>query len=105
MANKILKSKKLWILTLVVFVLLVVFFDRNSFMDRAEIKEEIEVLKTQRDYYLERIREDSTEIEKLKDNDYLEQYAREHFLMKRDSDVVYVLENPVVPTSQIGRDR
>lgn len=103
MANKILKSKKLWILTLVVFVLLVVFFDRNSFMDRAEIKEEIEVLKTQRDYYLERIREDSTEIEKLKDNDYLEQYAREHFLMKRDSDVVYVLENPVVPTSQIGR--
>lgn len=95
-ANKILKSKRLWILTIVVFILLIVFFDRNSYMDRRQVKEEIGKLKAQRDYYLDRIREDSTVIEKLTDDDYLEQYAREHFLMKRDSDVVYVLENPVI---------
>ena len=79
--------------TIVVFVLLILFLDRNSYMDRREVKKEIEKLKAQRDYYLDRIREDSTVIEKLKDDEYLEQYAREHFLMKRDSDVVYVLEN------------
>ncbi len=95
MANRILRSRWLWLATIVVFVLLILFLDRNSYMDRREVKEEIEKLEAQRDYYLDRIREDSTVIEKLKDNQYLEQYAREHFLMKRDSDVVYVLENPV----------
>lgn len=80
---------------MLVFVLLVLFLDRNSYMDRRKVREEIEQLKTRRDYYLDRIREDSTVIEKLKDNEYLEQYAREHFLMKRDSEVVYVLENPI----------
>ncbi len=92
-ANKILRSRWLWLATIVVFVLLILFLDRNSYMDRREVKKEIEKLKAQRDYYLDRIREDSTVIEKLKDDEYLEQYAREHFLMKRDSDVVYVLEN------------
>ena len=82
-------------MTMLVFVLLVLFLDRNSYMDRRKVREEIEQLKTRRDYYLDRIREDSTVIEKLKDNEYLEQYAREHFLMKRDSEVVYVLENPI----------
>lgn len=92
MTNNILKKKWLWIVTAVVFVLLILFFDSNSFIDRKEIKEEIDVLKSQRNYYLDRIREDSTLIEKLKDDEFLEQYARESFLMKRDSDVVYVME-------------
>lgn len=92
MAGNMLKKRGLWIATAVVFVLLVVFFDSSSFLDRREVQEEIGTLREQRDYYLDRIREDSTLIEKLKDDAFLEQYARENFLMKRDSDVVYVLE-------------
>lgn len=92
MANKILKNRRLWILTIVVFVLLLVFFDRNNFIDRREVKKEIKALEIQKNYYLERIREDSTLLEKLKNDDYLEQYAREHFLMKREQETVYVLE-------------
>lgn len=95
MIGKVLKKRVLWIVTIVFFVLLVTVIDRNSFVDRAEVKEEIVKLRAQRDYYLDRIREDSTLLEKLKDNDFLEQYARENFLMKRDSDVVYILENPI----------
>lgn len=72
--------------------MLILVFDRHSFIGRQELKKDIKMLQNQRDYYLERIREDSMVIEKLRDNDYLEQYAREHFLMKRDSDIVYVLE-------------
>lgn len=73
-------------------LVLILVFDRHSFIGRQELKKDIKMLQNQRDYYLERIREDSMVIEKLRDNDYLEQYAREHFLMKRDSDIVYVLE-------------
>ena len=92
MANKILTSRRLWIVTIVFFVVLLLFFDRNNFMDRAQIKRDIVDLKEKRDYYLQRIAEDSAVIEMLKDDDYLEQYAREHYLMKRDSDVVYIME-------------
>lgn len=96
MASKIIKRRVLWIVTIVAFVLLVTVLDRNSFIDRAEVREEIVKLKAQRDYYLEKIEQDSTILEKLKDNGFIEKYAREHFLMKRDSDVVYILENPIV---------
>ncbi|MCL2562370.1 MAG: septum formation initiator family protein [Rikenellaceae bacterium] len=92
MGSKILRSRILWILTLAVFVLLV----RDSIANRRAVRNEIETLRMRRDYYLERIREDSTVIEKLRDDDFLEQYAREHFLMRRDDETVYVLERPVV---------
>lgn len=79
-------------LTIVGFVLFVLFFDENNYFDTRELKDEIKELESQKSFYLERIREDSTIIEKLKDDDFLEQYARENFLMKRDSDFVYVME-------------
>jgi cell division protein FtsB len=76
----------------VLFVVLIVFFDRNNYVDRAQTKREIDSLRQQRDYYLRRIDEDSMEMVRLRDDAYLEQYAREHFLMRRDSETVYVME-------------
>lgn len=89
---KIWRDKRLWIVTIVAFAVLLVFFDRNNLIDRNKLKHQIRELEGQRDYYLGRIAEDSLVIERLKDDAYLEQYAREHYLMKRDSDVVFVIE-------------
>ena len=86
------KHRILWIATAVIFLVLVIFLDRNSFLDRAQTRREIKELRLQRDYYLNRIAEDSTEMERLKNNVYLERYVRENFLMRADSDVVYILE-------------
>lgn len=91
--SKILKHSILWIVIAVIFIAFVFFIGSSNYIDRTRIKQEIRELRTRRDYYIERIREDSLEIEKLRDDRYLEQYAREHFLMRRDSDVVYVLED------------
>ncbi len=92
MTRKTKRTIILWVSTAVVFAAIILFIDRNSYLDRAETKREIEALRIQRDYYLQRIREDSTEIARLRNDHYLEKYAREHFMMKRDSDVVYVME-------------
>lgn len=78
-------------LTLVVFVLLLLFFDRNNFIERVRLKKQIRSLEQQREYYLERIAEDSILMERLKDDDFLEKFARENYLMKRDSDVVFII--------------
>ncbi len=92
MTRKTKRTIILWVTTGVVFAAIILFVDRDSYIDRARTKHEIEALRTQHDYYMERIREDSIEIARLRDDRYLEKYAREHLLMRRDSDVVYILE-------------
>ncbi len=92
MANNILKDRRLWLITIVVFILLLTFFDRNNFLERGKLKARINELETQKAYYLEKIEQDSTVIQRLKDNDYLEQYAREHYLMRREGDEVFIIE-------------
>lgn len=75
-----------------IFVLLLIFFDRNSVIERASLKQKIRELEQQKAYYQERIAEDSTIIERLKDDDFLEEFARGKYLMKKDGDVVYRIE-------------
>lgn len=45
-----------------------------------------------KDYYQNKITEDSTILENLKDDRFLEQYAREHYLMKREDETIYLLK-------------
>lgn len=90
--NKILKDRRLWIVTIILFVIFIAFFDPGrNLIDRMRLKEEIKELEGQRDYYQQKIISDSTLIENLKDDDFLEQYAREKYLMKREGDVVYIV--------------
>lgn len=89
--NKILKDRRLWLVTIIVFIVFIAFFDPGrNMLDRMRLNEEIKDLKTQRLYYLEKIAADSATIENLKDNDYLEHYAREKYLMKREGEVIYI---------------
>lgn len=81
----------MWLLTIVIFFLLIFFFDRNDMVTRQALKKDITELEEQREYYLKRIEEDSTLLERLNDDDFLEQYAREKFYMKEDSDVVFII--------------
>lgn len=89
--NKILKDRRLWIITIIVFVIFIAFFDPGrNLIDRMRLKEDINELERQKEYYLEKIAADSAMIENLKDDDFLEQYAREKYLMKRAGEVVYI---------------
>ena len=90
--NKILKDRRLWIITIILFVIFIAFFDPGrNLIDRMRLKEDIKALEQQKEYYLEKIAADSAMIENLKDDDFLEQYAREKYLMKREGDVVYIV--------------
>ena len=91
-ANKIIRDRRLWIITIILFLLLLTFFDKNNFIDRFKLKEHIRELETQRDYYLQKIAEDSAIIEQLKSDECLEKYAREHYMMKREGEEIFLLE-------------
>ncbi len=88
---KFILDNRLWLITTAGFVLLIVFFDRNNFLERARVKAQIRQTEQQRDYYLGQIAADSILIERLKDDSFLEQYAREHYLMSREGERVYVI--------------
>jgi cell division protein FtsB len=86
------KSHRVWVVTITAFVLLVTFFDRDNLIDRWRIKGRIRDLERQRDYYRARITEDSTLLERLEDDAFLEQYAREKFRLKRAGETIYLIE-------------
>ena len=73
-----------------VFVLLITVFDRNNLIDRWQLKEQIRELDKQKAYYQQKISEDSTLLENLKTDSFLEQFAREKYLMKRPGETIYI---------------
>lgn len=89
--GKFFKDRRLWLIGIVVFGLLIVVFDKNNLIEAWRLKQKINALEVQETYYRQKIAEDSTVLENLKNDRYLEQYAREHYLMKRKEETIYLV--------------
>ena len=89
--GKFFKDRRLWLISIVVFGLLIVVFDKNNLIEAWRLKQKINALEVQETYYRQKIAEDSTVLENLKNDRYLEQYAREHYLMKRKEETFYLV--------------
>ena len=89
--GKFFKDRRLWLISIVVFGLLIVVFDKNNLIEAWRLKQKINALEVQETYYRQKIAEDSTVLENLKNYRYLEQYAREHYLMKRKEETLYLV--------------
>ena len=57
-----------------------------------KIKRQINALTRERAYYAEKIAQDSTLLERLKYDDYLEEYARENYHMQGRDEHVYIIK-------------
>lgn len=89
---KIRLGRKFWMAaTAVIVVLTVIVVGRNA-LHAIGIKRQINALTRERERYRARIAEDSTLLERLRYDDYLEEYARERFRMQRRDEEVYILE-------------
>ena len=90
--GKFFKDRRLWLITIAEFILVITVFDKNNLIEAWRLKQKINELEAQKDYYQNKITEDSTILENLKDDRFLEQYAREHYLMKREDETIYLLK-------------
>ncbi len=86
-------KNKLWVITLVVFVVLITLLDSNSVLDKIQLNRDLVQLRAQKSYYLERIKEDSTLMQQLKDDEFLERYAREKYFMRKKGEVIYIVQD------------
>ena len=85
-------DKRFWTITTGIILVFTVFVVGRNLLHAVKIRRQIGVLERERTRYLEKIARDSTLIEQLRYDDYLEQYAREHYRMRRHDDHVYIVE-------------
>ena len=70
-----------------------VFFDQNNLVDQFRLRNQVKNLKREKTYYLEEMEKAKQEYEELFTNDEsLEKFAREKYLMKRDNEDIFVIE-------------
>ena len=81
-----------WLTVTLLFVVLVVFSRGLPLVDYVKTKTFVRRLKAERAVYEEQIRRDSIFLENLKDDAFLEKYAREKFYMHADNEEVYLFE-------------
>jgi cell division protein FtsB len=86
----ILKNK--YVLSLLVFLVWLTFFDQNNLIDRVKQLNRNEKLKKEKAFYIEKIKEDSTKLHQLKTNEEnLEEFAREQYYMKKKDEDIYII--------------
>lgn len=90
--NKIWTKYRAWIIITAIFVLFIAFIAPGSFIKTAGVKHRINKLKSEQREYRAQIKSDSTFLENLKDDEFLEDYAREHLYMKRKGEEIYIIE-------------
>jgi cell division protein DivIC len=85
--------KNKYLLTIVGFVVWMLFFDDRDFFITAQKRQELGDLQKSKQYYQTLIGDTHKELDKLKINAFtIEKYAREKFLMKRDNEDVFVIK-------------
>lgn len=84
-------TNKYFIALMAVLVWLL-FFDKNNLIQQYRLQKQLHDLQRDKQYYLEEIRRDSTDLRMLQDDpDALERYARENYLMKRENEDIYII--------------
>jgi len=80
------------IITSVLFLLWLSFFDSDNFIKHREDHNKLDQLTEQKNYLKQKIKADRQKIEELKtDKDNLEKFAREEFFMKKENEDIFII--------------
>lgn len=85
-------ARKFWIGATLLVIVLTVFAAVRNLIHAFGIRSQIRVLEREKALYEEKIARDSALIEQLKQDDFLERYAREHFHMQRKGEKIYIVK-------------
>ena len=88
---KILRNK--FVVTILIFIIWVVFFDQNNLINRMKSYRQLKKMRNDIEYYKEKMIEDSIKLHELLSNDEnLEKFAREEYLMKKENEDIFIIE-------------
>ena len=82
-----------YLITIVIFLIIIIFLDENNLLRRAQHKYEISELKSEIERYREQYEHDTKMLEELSNNpEALEKIAREKYLMKKPNEDIFIFE-------------
>jgi cell division protein FtsB len=74
------------------FILWMVFIDSNDVLTQVKLRTKVKQLESQREFYLDRKQKIKADREELmSNNELLEKFARERYLMKKKTEDLYVV--------------
>lgn len=80
-----------YIMTTLVFVVWMTFFDENNFISQVQNQLKLSELEADRDHYVAEIEESEEDLKLLQnDKELLEKFARERYLMKKEDEEIFV---------------
>jgi cell division protein DivIC len=82
-----------YLLILILFLIWMFFFDTNSFFIHNELNHDINALEENKEFYKEEIKKDKVFIEKMKDSNEVEKFAREKYYLKKENEEIFIIEH------------
>ena len=80
-------------LTIIVFVVWMLFFDSNDWISRYKMSAKLRQLENEKEYYEEKIVEvEKDQAELMGNRELLEKYAREKYLMKKETEDIFIIQ-------------
>jgi len=90
-AAPLLRNK--YVLTTLVFLVWLGFFDQNNFVDRISLSNRNRDLKRQKEFLQKEIKENMENMEELRSSpEKLEKFAREQYMMKRADEDLFIID-------------
>jgi len=84
-----------YLLATAVFIVWLLFFDRNDMLTQMERRKELRTLQESKQYYTQQITDERKALQDLKNNPAaIEKLAREKYLMKRDDEDIFIIQTP-----------
>jgi len=85
------KLRSPFVLVGLLFVLWMLFFDSNSYLNHKRLSDTIDQLEKDQRHYKEEIRKDSIALDELSGSEGLEKYAREKYHMKKENEEIFLI--------------
>lgn len=84
--------RNFYIVTGLIFLIWMLFLDSNDFLSRYKLTAKLRSLEGQKEYYTEKIKEvEKDRAELMGNRELLEKFAREKYLMKKETEDIFVV--------------
>jgi cell division protein FtsB len=84
--------KNKYVISLIVFIIWLAFFDRNDMITQVTGRQKLDKLQQDKEYYTHGIKENQEELDELESSKTsLEKFAREKYFMKKDNEEVFLI--------------
>ena len=84
--------KNKYVLSLVFFIIWIIFLDDYNMIKQKSIKKKVDELKRQKNFYINETKKDSNNLYRLMhDSIAQEKFAREKFLMKKEDEDIFII--------------